>query len=94
MLTRTALGAVDGLWLSAERPGNVMVVDTVVWTATPLDREQLLEVATERVWWRYPAFRSRPVRDGSGRWWWLEDAGCDIVDLVEGRPEHLRLAQR
>ncbi len=83
MLTRTALGAVDGLWLSAERPGNVMVVDTVVWTATPLDREQLLEVATERVWWRYPAFRSRPVRDGSGRWWWLEDAGCDIVDLVE-----------
>lgn len=83
VLTRTALGAVDGLWLSVERPGNVMVVDTVVWTATPLDREQLLEVAAERVWWRYPAFRSRPVRDGSGRWWWLEDAGCDLADLVE-----------
>lgn len=83
VLTRTAMGAVDGLWLSAERPGRAMVVDTVVWTAAPLDREQLLSVAAERVWWRYPAFRSRPVRDGSGHWWWLEDAGCDMADLVE-----------
>jgi diacylglycerol O-acyltransferase len=83
VLVRTPLGTVDGLWLSVERPGNVMVVDTVVWTATPLDRCRLLDLTRERVWWRYPAFRSRPVRDGAGHWWWLEDPGCEIEDLVE-----------
>ena len=81
-LARRRVEALDGLWLSAERPGTVMSVDTLVTTTTPLDLDRLLDVARSRIWERYPAFRSRPVSDADGRWWWLDDPGCDLDDLV------------
>ena len=34
---RRRLGVQDALWLEMDRPTNLMVVDTVVWTEKPVD---------------------------------------------------------
>jgi diacylglycerol O-acyltransferase len=79
---RRRLGVQDALWLEMDRPNNLMVVDSVIWTAEPLDRDRARAVMTERLWDRYPVFRSRPVRDADGSWWWEEVAGASFEDLV------------
>lgn len=61
----------DALWLDMDRPGNLMVIDSLVWTDEPLDWERVAEVAYERLWSRYSVFRSATVRD-DGRWYWQE----------------------
>ncbi|EUA00801.1 wax ester synthase-like Acyl-CoA acyltransferase domain protein [Mycobacterium kansasii 824] len=53
-----------------DRPNNLMVVDTVVWTADPLDWGRVREVLEERLINRYPVFRSLAVKDRDGSWWW------------------------
>ena len=37
MEQRRRLGIHDALWLEMDKPNNLMVVDSVVWTAEPLD---------------------------------------------------------
>ena len=37
MGARQPLGVQDALWLEMDRPGNLMIVDSLFWTATPLD---------------------------------------------------------
>ena len=37
MTERGPLGVQDALWLEMDRPTNLMVVDSLVWTATPID---------------------------------------------------------
>jgi uncharacterized protein DUF1298 len=32
---RQRLGVQDALWLEMDKPGNLMVVDSLFWTATP-----------------------------------------------------------
>jgi len=70
---RRRLGIQDALWLEMDRPNNLMVVDSVIWTAEPLDFGALREVVEERLLDRYPVFRSRAVRDDDGSWWWEPD---------------------
>ena len=41
---RRRLGIQDALWLEMDRPNNLMVVDSVIWTAEPLDFGALREV--------------------------------------------------
>lgn len=79
---RTRLGVQDELWLVMDRPNNLMVVDSVIWTAEPLDRELTRDVLVERLWDRYPVFRSRAVQDPDGTWWWEEDPEARFEDLV------------
>ncbi|MEZ5239057.1 MAG: hypothetical protein R2716_08925 [Microthrixaceae bacterium] len=59
MVERRKLGVQDSLWLVMDRPNNLMVVDCVMWTAEPLDRELTQRVMVERLWDRYSVFRSR-----------------------------------
>lgn len=75
---RRRLGVQDALWLEMDRPHNPMVVDSVVWTAEPLDFARLRSVIEERLLDRYPVFRSRAVRDEDGSWWWEPDADFDF----------------
>ena len=75
---RQRLGVQDALWLEMDRPHNLMVVDTVVWTAEPLDFGRLRSVIEERLLDRYPVFRSRAVRDDDGVWWWEPDDDFDF----------------
>ncbi|MCB0943347.1 MAG: hypothetical protein KDB72_24280, partial [Mycobacterium sp.] len=82
MVHRSKLGVQDQLWLAMDRPNNLMVVDSVIWTAEPLDRDHTREVLVERLWNRYPVFRSRAVQDEDGSWWWEEDPEITIDDLM------------
>ena len=85
---RQRLGGQDALWLEMDKPGNLMVVDSLFWTAGPIDWDAYRKVTRERLWDRYPVFRSVVVRGEDGGWWWEEKPGADF----EGRHEHVRLA--
>lgn len=75
MRERQRLGVQDALWLEMDTPTNLMVVDSLVWTATPIDWDRFAAVARERLWDRYPVFRSVAVRDEDGAWYWEEQRG-------------------
>lgn len=79
---RRRLGIQDALWLEMDRPKNLMVVDSVIWTAEPLDFGALREVFLDRLVDRYPVFRSRAVRDEDGSWWWEPDPDFSIDSHV------------
>lgn len=85
---RRRLGVQDALWLEMDQPHNLMVVDSVVWTAEPLDFDRVRDVVTERLLDRYPVFRSRAVKDDDGAWWWEPDPDFNIdhhVSLISLR---------
>lgn len=86
---RQRLGAQDALWLEMDKPGNLMVVDSLFWTAEPIDWDRYLAATKERLWDRFPVFRSVVVRGEDGGWWWEEQPGADF----EGRSEHVVLAK-
>ena len=79
---RQRLGIQDALWLEMDRPNNLMVVDSVVWTAEPLDFDRLRDVVAERLVARYPVFSSKAVRDDDGSWWWEHDPDFTIDNHV------------
>ena len=79
---RRRLGVQDALWLEMDRPANLMVVDTVVWTVTPIGWDRLRAVVRHRLWDRYPAFRSVVVRGDDGAWYWEEPPVIDFEDHV------------
>ena len=82
MQQRRRLGVQDALWLEMDRPNNLMVVDSVIWTAEPLDFAKVRHVVQERLLDRYPVFRSRAVKDDDGSWWWEPDANFDVDNHV------------
>ena len=75
---RQRLGVQDALWLEMDKPGNLMVVDSLFWTSTPVDWDRYREVAKERLWDRYPVFRSVVVRGEDGAWYWEEQPDADL----------------
>ena len=79
---RKRLGVQDALWLEMDRPNNLMVVDSVIWTAEPLEWDRVGPVIEERLTERYPVFRSRAVCGDDGSWWWEEDEAFSLDDRV------------
>lgn len=79
---RHRLGIQDELWLEMDRPQNLMVVDSVIWTAEQLNFSKVREVVEERLIQRYPVFRSRAVKDDDGSWWWEPDPDFDVDNHV------------
>ncbi len=73
----------DALWLEMDRPTNLMVVDSLVWTATPIDWERLRAVVRERLWDRYVVFRSIAARGDDGAWYWTERHDDDFDAHLE-----------
>lgn len=71
------LSTQDALWLTMDRPNNLMVIDTVMWFRGPLDRERVMNVLRERLIERFPVFRSLAVPTGNG-WAWQEDPDFDL----------------
>lgn len=80
---RRRLGVQDALWLEMDKPGNLMVVDSLFWTATPIDWDRYRELARARLWERYPVFRSVVVRGDDGAWYWEEQPGADLESRYE-----------
>ena len=76
---RRRLGVQDALWLEMDKPGNLMVVDSLFWTATPIDWDSYLEATKERLWERYPVFRSVVVRGEDDAWYWEEQPDADLT---------------
>ena len=79
MAERQRLGVQDALWLEMDKPGNLMVVDSLFWTATPIDWDRYLDATRQRLWDRYPVFRSVVVRGEDGAWYWEEQPDADLA---------------
>ncbi|CAI9417656.1 WS/DGAT domain-containing protein [Nocardioides sp. T2.26MG-1] len=80
---RQRLSGQDALWLEMDRPGNLMVVDSLFWTEGPIDWDRFRDLMRERFWDRYAVVRSVVVRDESGALWWEEAPDADIDDRFE-----------
>lgn len=89
MAERQRLGVQDALWLEMDKPGNLMVVDSLFWTVTPIDWDRYRADARERLWDRYPVFRSVVVRGEDGAWYWEEQPDADF----EARYEQVTLPE-
>lgn len=79
---RRRLGVQDALWLEMDHAHNLMVVDSVIWTAEPLNFTKVRDVVEQRLINRYPVFRSKAVKDDDGVWWWEPDPDFDFDNHV------------
>jgi diacylglycerol O-acyltransferase len=68
MATQT-MSVQDALWLTMDRPNNLMVIDSVLWLSEPLALEAARAVIRERLVDRFPVFRCRPVHGEHGYEW-------------------------
>lgn len=59
--TRRPMSGADALWLHADRPNHLMVIDGIMWTDEPLDWDRLRATVQERLVDVYPVFHQRPV---------------------------------
>ncbi|MCB0914523.1 MAG: DUF1298 domain-containing protein [Actinobacteria bacterium] len=78
----------DALWLTMDRPNNLMVIDSLMWFDTPLDVSAARDVIQTRLVDKFPVFGARPVHL-DGDWAWEPDPDYDldrhvsVVDLPE-----------
>jgi diacylglycerol O-acyltransferase len=63
MTGRRAVGPVDTLWLRADRPENLMVIDAVLWLDAPVEVDRLKAVVQHRIIDRFPVFHQRLAPD-------------------------------
>ncbi|MGZ5399497.1 MAG: wax ester/triacylglycerol synthase family O-acyltransferase [Nocardioides sp.] len=59
--TRRTMAGADAMWLHADRPNHLMVIDGIMWTDQPLDWDRLRSIIQERLIDTYPVFSQRPV---------------------------------
>ena len=59
--TRRTMGGADAMWLHADRPNHLMVIDSMMWTAERLDWARLRRTIQERLVDVYPVFHQRPA---------------------------------
>ena len=63
MTGRRAVGPVDTLWLRADRPENLMVIDAVLWLDAPIEVDRLRSLVQRRIVDRFPVFHQRLAPD-------------------------------
>ena len=73
------MSAVDSAWLRMDKPGNLLVINSVMWSAEAADFDVLRSVIEERMLNRFPRFRQRPQgsRVPMGRAEWVDDEEFD-----------------
>lgn len=73
------MSAADSAWLRMDRPGNLLVVNAVMWSAQAADFAMLRATIEERMINRFPRFRQypRPARLPFGRTEWVDDDDFD-----------------
>ncbi len=82
MGSRTPMSVQDALWLTMDRPNNLMIIDGVIVLAGKPGYEAVLDVVRTRVSDRFPVYRRKPVRSGGG-WAWQDDPDFDVSRHVE-----------
>lgn len=80
MTGSTPMSAQDALWLTMDRPNNLMVVDGAIVLAGVPDLETVRAVFRTAVG-RFPVLGRRAVRRGA-HWTWQDDPGFDLNRLV------------
>lgn len=60
-VARRSMSGADAMWLYADRPNHLMVIDGMMWTDEPLDWDLVEEVLSERLVGRFPVFSQRAV---------------------------------
>jgi diacylglycerol O-acyltransferase len=73
----------DAFWLEMDKPTNLMVVDSLMWTSAPVDWDRYRAVMRKRLWRRYPVFHCVPRRGAHGTWQWVEQPGDHFEDHLE-----------
>lgn len=73
------MSAVDSAWLRMDTPGNLLVVNAVIWTAEPADFDAFRTIIGARMIERFPRFRQHPgpSRIPLGRAEWVDDDDFD-----------------
>lgn len=84
-MTRRTMSGADAMWLHADRPNHLMVIDGIMWTDEPLDRDEVERVLQERLVDHFPVFRQRPVEP---RFPWELPAWEDDPDFSLSRHLH------
>jgi WS/DGAT/MGAT family acyltransferase len=59
------MGAVDSIWLTLDRPDNLMVIDSIMLLEGDVDWDRVTDVVRRRLVDRFPVFRQRPVLSSS-----------------------------
>ncbi|HYN71327.1 MAG TPA: WS/DGAT domain-containing protein [Nakamurella sp.] len=72
----------DALWLTMDRPNNLMIIDGVLIMATNPGYDAVLDVARTRITGRFPVYHRKPVRSGGG-WAWMDDPAFDLTRHVK-----------
>lgn len=73
------MSAVDGAWLRMDSPGNLLVVNAVMWSSQIADFPRFAAIIEERMINRFPRFRQYPSasRLPMGRAHWVDDDDFD-----------------
>ena len=82
MSTRTPMSVQDSLWLTMDRPNNLMIIDGVMIMASNPGYDAVLDVARARIIGRFPVYQRKAVRSGGG-WAWTDDPGFDLTSHVK-----------
>ena len=79
-MSKKRMSNADAAWLHMDRPTNLMVVNSVMWTAEPVDRERVRAVIQERLVDRFPRFSQRIAEPflGIGVPSWEDDPNFDL----------------
>ncbi|HET7902051.1 MAG TPA: wax ester/triacylglycerol synthase family O-acyltransferase [Candidatus Nanopelagicales bacterium] len=65
MSGRRPVGPVDTLWLRADHPTNLMVIDSLMWVEGRIDVDRLKAVVQHRMVDRFPVFHQRLAPDAT-----------------------------
>lgn len=78
-MSSTPMTSQDALWLTMDRPNNLMVIDTVMWLRSVPDWDAVAEVVQDRLINQFAVFRSHAVANGSD-WEWQELDDFSLAD--------------
>ena len=77
-----SMSAQDALWLTMDRPNNLMVIDGVMLMRGRPAWDDLCAVVRERVIDRFPVFRCQALQGESG-WVWEEDPRFELARHIQ-----------
>lgn len=81
-MVSTPMTSQDALWLTMDRPNNLMVIDTVMWFRSVPDWGAVEDVLQERLVAQFPVFRSHAVKKGTS-WEWQEVVDFELADQIQ-----------
>ena len=80
-MVSTPMTSQDALWLTMDRPNNLMVIDTVMWFRSVPGWGAVEDVLQERLVAQFPVFRSHAVKKGTS-WEWQEVVDFELADQI------------